>query len=230
MATLGHGPSKSTCDKCYRVTVEPSNEDASRKVTISIYGPKAYQGFLLQVKNEKNETVGQFVDYDEKVYAPVACDDEAGDEDDGVLGHTDARLKYWPTRVGWTIPSTETFSSLRVQGMIVMDLENYHLLPETPVKIHHQPAHVSNLPASVSSSSSLPSASKITASTSITTTSTVTIIPFTDEEEDPNQLFFYVLGIILGMYFVMAMAQYQLQRRKRVYKQEAEQNALTKDW
>ncbi|KAG0174016.1 hypothetical protein DFQ28_007248 [Apophysomyces sp. BC1034] len=221
MATLGHGPSKSTCDKCYHVTVEPNDDDPSQLVTISVFGRHAYQGFLLQVKNEKNETVGEFAGYNEKIYAPVACDDEAGEEDYGVLGHVDASLKSWPTRVGWTIPSTDTFLSLRVQGMVVLDLENYHLLPETTFKIKRRPA--------LSSSFLTASSPTIPAPTSMTTQPVTSVIP-SNYDEDSNQLFVHVLGVIMGIYFVMAMVQYQLQRRRRAHKSRTEQNALTKDW
>ncbi|KAI7870639.1 hypothetical protein BDF14DRAFT_1712253, partial [Spinellus fusiger] len=67
-----------------------------------------------------NETVGTFVDYDETLFAPVACDEYQGDENWGVLGHTNPQLKQWPMEVGWTIDTSLQHSDLRVQGMVVV--------------------------------------------------------------------------------------------------------------
>ncbi|KAI9032501.1 hypothetical protein CLU79DRAFT_681199, partial [Phycomyces nitens] len=68
-----------------------------------------------------NQTVGTFTDYDDSNFAPVACDDEAGDENFGVLGHTNPNLKAWPASTGWTIDTINPNTQLRVQGMVVVN-------------------------------------------------------------------------------------------------------------
>lgn len=75
---------------------------------------------LIQVKDERNRTIGSFVDYDETVYAPVACEEqeaEAADEE-ATLGHVDAKPKHWPVTLRWTTARPATVA--RVQGMVVV--------------------------------------------------------------------------------------------------------------
>ena len=73
MRTIGHGPSKSTCKDCYNVQITQSAED--EPFTISVTSRQEYQGFIIQVKNSNNQTVGEFINFDEDVYYPVLCEE-----------------------------------------------------------------------------------------------------------------------------------------------------------
>ncbi|CAO3695013.1 unnamed protein product [Rhizopus microsporus] len=60
MATVGHGPSKSTCSDCYGLT-----------------GKFAYQGIVMLVKDkDTNRTVGEFKEFDQDLFTSVACDND----------------------------------------------------------------------------------------------------------------------------------------------------------
>lgn len=121
MATIGHGPSKSSCSECYTVSVQGPRGD--NPFLFAVNGPKQYQGLLLQVKNAMNETVGQFVNFDENEFAPVVCEEEADRPIDwaGSIGHANAKLKSWPTVLQWD-PASDASGELRVQGMVVVSI------------------------------------------------------------------------------------------------------------
>ncbi|CAO3610526.1 unnamed protein product [Cunninghamella echinulata] len=51
MATLGHGPSKSTCKDCYHIQVHPSQDSNLSDIKIKVYGSQLYQGLMLLVKD-----------------------------------------------------------------------------------------------------------------------------------------------------------------------------------
>ena len=89
-------------------------------MTITIDGPntRPYQGILVQVKDERNQTIGSFVGYDENVYAPVACEEQEAEAEDATLGHVDAKPKHWPVTLRWTTPHPAPVA--RVQGMVVV--------------------------------------------------------------------------------------------------------------
>lgn len=124
MGTIGHGPSKSSCTDCYRILVHPttgSSPSSTSDITIKIVGTQAYQGLMLLVKDQTNQTVGRFVDFDDAMFAPVACDDEAIEEESvAVIGHLDPRIKSWPVQVGWQADTTLPLGDYRVQGMVVV--------------------------------------------------------------------------------------------------------------
>ncbi|KAI8148718.1 hypothetical protein BJV82DRAFT_503215, partial [Fennellomyces sp. T-0311] len=75
-----------------------------------------------------NQTVGEFINFSEDEYAPVACEEE--DHQDkaldwaGSIGHVDARLKGWPIELSWTSAREDVYASasnvFRVQGMVVV--------------------------------------------------------------------------------------------------------------
>lgn len=119
MATIGHGRSKSSCGDCYTVSIQEPK--GGSPYLFAITGPKEYQGFLAQVKNAKNETVGQFVNFDEDRFAPVVCEEEANRPLDwaGSIGHANAKLKSWPAVLQWD-PSDDALGDLRLQGMVVV--------------------------------------------------------------------------------------------------------------
>ncbi|ORY95258.1 hypothetical protein BCR43DRAFT_492702 [Syncephalastrum racemosum] len=212
MATIGHGPSKSTCDDCYRIKVARTTP-----MTITIHGPntRPYQGILIQVKDERNQTIGSFVDYDENAYAPVACEEQEAESEDATLGHVDAKPKHWPVTLRWTTPHPAPVA--RVQGIVVLDYDNFHLFPETSFKPIAQP----------------PKHTFTTATTAVTdkgdalqATPTVEIIEEEDDEiilpepeslhdPNPNPLFIQVLVVVLILYFFMAVFRFEWQRRRR---------------
>ncbi|KAI8378275.1 hypothetical protein EDC96DRAFT_494133 [Choanephora cucurbitarum] len=124
MATLGHGPSKSTCPDCYGVNI---TTDSPSLVNIHLTGKLAYQGIVLLVKDVyTNKTVGEFRDFDESLFTSVACDDDEDEEDQiepdslAVLGHIDPKLKGWPVDVGWNMEAVKPVTQLKLQGMIVV--------------------------------------------------------------------------------------------------------------
>ena len=126
MGTIGHGPSKSTCDGCYGVHIRQTSE--YDPFVISVNGRQEYQGILLQVKNSDNQTVGEFINFAEDEYAPVACEEEGHEEKGlewaGSIGHVDAKLKGWPIELSWTSAREDVYASesnvFRVQGMVVV--------------------------------------------------------------------------------------------------------------
>lgn len=123
MATLGHGPSKSTCEDCYGVDISSTNS----LVNIHLTGRFPYQGIVLLVKDKHtNKTLGEFQDFDQHLFTSVACDDDEDEQDKiepdtiAVLGHIDAKLKNWPVNVGWNMIATKPLTELKLQGMIVV--------------------------------------------------------------------------------------------------------------
>ncbi|KAL0091933.1 hypothetical protein J3Q64DRAFT_1726206 [Phycomyces blakesleeanus] len=245
MATQGHGPSQSTCDQCYTINIIPITSPNSL-LTVQITGPVKYQGILLQVKNELNQTVGMFTDYSDSDFAPVACDDEAGDENFGVLGHSNPSPKSWPFNVGWTIETIQSKTQLRVQGMVVIDYDNYHVLPETPFKIKRVPTISKPTTSTLDTSTvleDLPTKDKnyptlIDKEDPFVTlhTPTPTLIveaPQFVKPKQPNQLFFQVLCLVFGMYLIMSFGRCQYRRKKRSLTtssvdQEAQQSLVSK--
>ncbi|KAI8379409.1 uncharacterized protein BYT42DRAFT_568699 [Radiomyces spectabilis] len=228
MSVLGHGPSKSTCADCYQVHVFPKEIVDLTPITISITGPEPYQGLLLQVKNENNQTIGEFIDFDESLFGPVSCDDDDGsysdDEIVAVLGQMDPRLKSWPTTAKWRFrPSNALLSSsmLRVQGMVVLDYENFHILPETAfhLKLHGKSMFPStSIPASTIELPPLPSSQAISVPSQVAQPMPhVEPSPWvpTHEEASSHSLFMKVLIVILSMYFIMALLHRYWQKRKR---------------
>lgn len=236
MSTIGHGPSKSTCSDCYSVKMTQETPDSPFSFLVT--GTQEYQGVLFMVKNDLNQTVGEFIDYDENVYAPVACDDDDEENKDaienpGALGHLDAKWKSWPVQVFWQ-PGESVSTDLRFQGMVVVsetadkigehlsklikqtwqiDYDNYHIIPETAFKVHVQRT------ATTSVVSNLPQ---------------VTLVPpppLVEEEEkddddrEPITLFVQVLIVVFAIYFVMALVNYRWQKKKR-----RDVDNLAKDW
>lgn len=123
MATLGYGPSKSTCEECYGVGISSTNS----LVNIHLTGRFPYQGIVLLVKDKHtNKTLGEFQDFDQQLFTSVACDDDEDEQDKiepdtiAVLGHIDAKLKNWPVNVGWNMIATKPLTELKLQGMIVV--------------------------------------------------------------------------------------------------------------
>ncbi|KAI7906689.1 uncharacterized protein BX663DRAFT_497333 [Cokeromyces recurvatus] len=131
MATIGHGPSKSTCPDCYGVKI---STDSPSLVNIHLTGRYAYQGIVLLVKDRyTNKTVGEFQDFDETLFTAVACDDDEDEEDQiepdstAVLGHIDAKLKDWPVNVGWNMEAIKPVTELKLQGMVVVKFNILHV-------------------------------------------------------------------------------------------------------
>ncbi|KAI9479503.1 hypothetical protein BDB00DRAFT_185407 [Zychaea mexicana] len=219
MGTIGHGPSKSTCNNCYSIQISQTTD--VEPFTIKVNGRQEYQGILLQVKNADNQTVGEFINFNEDEYAPVACEEEVPEEQSvdwaGSIGHVDAKLKSWPIELSWTSARDDVYNSMsnvfRVQGMVVMDYDNYHLLPEfsfTIKKRRHIDRPVAPSPPTAADST-------IAADTMITTTidgtlSEATLIPpdhqaQLEQDPEPNALFMQVLCCILAVYFIMTVAR-----------------------
>lgn len=125
MATLGHGPSKSTCPDCYSIKIQPSGDSTMSDITIKVLGTQLYQGVMLLVRDQSNQIVGRFVNYDEDKLAPVACDDEEVSEDsEAVIGHMNAKIKTFPLEVGWKAGDI-MLSQFKVQGMVVVRMFYY---------------------------------------------------------------------------------------------------------
>lgn len=132
MATIGHGPSKSTCKDCYGVKI---STDTPSLVNIHLTGRFAYQGIVLLVKDRyTNKTLGEFQGFDENLFTSVACDDDEDEQDQiepdsmAVLGHIDPKLKEWPVNVGWNMITTKSVTNLKLQGMIVVSLVFFFML------------------------------------------------------------------------------------------------------
>lgn len=124
MATVGHGPSQSTCADCYGVKI---STDSPPLVNIHLTGRFDYQGIVLLVKDKlTNRTVGEFQNFNEDLFTAVACDDDEEPEDQiepdstAVLGHIDPKLKGWPVDVGWDMIATKPVTELKLQGMVVV--------------------------------------------------------------------------------------------------------------
>lgn len=124
MATLGHGPSQSTCDACYGVEI---STQSPHLVNIKVTGRFPYQGIVLLVKDKyTNKTLGEFQDYNEELFTPVACDDDEDEQDKiepdtvAVIGHIDAKWKNWPVNVGWNMLATKPLTELKLIGMVVV--------------------------------------------------------------------------------------------------------------
>lgn len=124
MATVGHGPSQSTCKDCYGVNI---STNSSSLVQIQLTGRFAYEGIILLVKDKyTNKTLGEFQDFDENLFSPVACDDDEDEQDRiepdsiAVLGHVDPKLKQWPVNVGWNMVVDKPLTELKLTGMIVV--------------------------------------------------------------------------------------------------------------
>ncbi|KAI8048617.1 uncharacterized protein B0P05DRAFT_564421 [Gilbertella persicaria] len=124
MATIGHGPSQSTCPDCYGVKI---STDSPSLVNIHLTGRYAYQGIVLLVKDAvTNKTIGEFQDFDETLFTSVACDDDEDEQDQiepdslAVLGHIDPKLKQWPVDVGWNMQPQKPVTRLKLQGMVVV--------------------------------------------------------------------------------------------------------------
>ncbi|ORZ22967.1 hypothetical protein BCR42DRAFT_403692 [Absidia repens] len=229
MGTIGHGPSKSACDDCYRIIIEPSvNSEPSSlsDILIHVAGTRAYQGLMLLVKNQANETVGQFVDFDEAKFAPVACDDEAIEEESvAVIGHIDPYLKSWPIQVGWRADESTPAGDFRVQGMVVIDYDNFHMIPEQSFKLELKKSSSSSSllssPSPTSFSLSNTSSLKSSYSTASTMTTTISsaassttqfktiVTDFGNEEwphESANPFFLHVIAGLMSIYVVMSIA------------------------
>lgn len=126
MSTFGHGPSQTTCENCYGVKI---STDSPHLVNIQVTGRFAYQGIVLIVKDKHtNITLGEFQDYDEKLFGPVACDDDDDIHDKiepdsvAVLGHIDPKWKQWPINVGWNMVAKKPVTELKLIGMVVVRL------------------------------------------------------------------------------------------------------------
>lgn len=124
MATVGHGPSQSTCKDCYGVAI---TTNSSSLVQIQLTGRFPYEGIMLLVKDKyTNKTLGEFQNFDENLFAPVACDDDEDEQDHiepdsiAVLGHIDSKLKHWPVHVGWNMVVDKPLTDLKLVGMIVV--------------------------------------------------------------------------------------------------------------
>ncbi|KAI8364065.1 hypothetical protein BD560DRAFT_403501 [Blakeslea trispora] len=217
MATLGHGPSKSTCPDCYGVNI---TTDSPSLVNIHLTGRNAYQGIVLLVKDaHTNKTVGEFQDFDENLFTSVACDDDEDEEDQiepdslAVLGHIDPKLKGWPVNVGWNMEAVKPITRLKLQGMIVIDYDNFHLLPETFFKIKR-----TIMPTKTATT-------KIEQTTVVheeTVTATETVIeiehPGTMVKQPSNELFTWVFLVCLFFYFGMSLCYQQLVKRRSTQK------------
>lgn len=124
MATLGHGPSQSTCDDCYGVEI---STNSPHLVNIKVTGRFPYQGIVLLVKDKyTNKTLGEFQDYDPDLFTSVACDDDEDEQDKiepdtiAVIGHIDAKWKNWPVTTGWNMVATKPVTELKLIGMVVV--------------------------------------------------------------------------------------------------------------
>ncbi|KAK4515348.1 putative endonuclease lcl3 [Mucor velutinosus] len=214
MATIGHGPSKSTCKDCYGVKI---STDTPSLVNIHLTGRFAYQGIVLLVKDRHtNKTLGEFQDFDTNLFTSVACDDDEDEQDQiepdsmAVLGHIDPKLKEWPVNVGWNMIATKPVTELKLQGMIVIDYDNFHLLPETEFTLKRKV-----LPATI---------------TTATTTTTAAIDPLpthivqvehepgTIIQQESNTLFIWVLSLVIFLYISMSICYRQLKRKKQIVK------------
>ncbi|KAI7892686.1 uncharacterized protein EV154DRAFT_504474 [Mucor mucedo] len=203
MATVGHGPSQSSCKDCYGVGI---TTNSSSLVQIQLTGRFAYEGIMLLVKDKHtNKTLGEFQNFDESLFAPVACDDDEDEQDRiepdsvAVLGHIDSKLKHWPVHVGWNMVVDKPITDLKLIGMIVIDYENFHLLPETEFKIKRKVQKVTT-----------------TSSAAVATHTEIQVEheAGTFVQQVSNELFIWVLSIILTIYVLMSTCFRQLTKRK----------------
>ncbi|KAI8329429.1 hypothetical protein BC941DRAFT_443131 [Chlamydoabsidia padenii] len=212
MGTIGHGPSKSTCNDCYRILVQPVTSSIS-DITIKIVGTQSYQGLMLLVKDQANQTVGRFVEFDDTMFAPVACDDESIEEESvAVIGHVDPRIKSWPIQVGWQ--SDHSGGDYRVQGMVVIDYDNFHMIPEQSFKLERKPISTTTLP---------PSSTGTVLSTDIKEDS----VDMEMEEwplESVNSIFIKVVLVLMVIYVVMSMMLRHVLKYKQQYSLDQQGN------
>ncbi|KAI8071502.1 hypothetical protein BC940DRAFT_293022 [Gongronella butleri] len=232
MAVIGHGRSKSTCEGCYRFVIDTSS--ASGAVRIRVEGTRTFQGLMLMVKDSQQRTVGEFVDFDESLLAPVACDDDddehQGEETTAVLGHVDPHLKSWPIDVSWR-PNADVaaqqppLQSFELQGMVVIDYDNFHMIPPASFRIKHHPIPP---PAANSTSASAMEPTKVEKEAKQPTLLVEQDDPHPPLATDwpvasPNPFFLSLLFGLFGIYFGMVL----LLRYRRHRHQNARRTSLT---
>lgn len=229
MATLGHGPSQSTCDDCYGVEI---STNSPHLVNIKVTGRFPYQGIVLLVKDKyTNKTLGEFQDYDPNLFTSVACDDDEDEQDKiepdtiAVIGHIDAKWKNWPVTTGWNMVATKPVTELKLIGMVVIDYDNFHLLPETEFNIKRKVVQKPIISSSVihhikPTSTALTTTTAAMVSTVIVATATQTIIEVEHDvgtvvHQQTNALFIWVLTVFLSMYCLLSTCYRQLSKRRR---------------
>ncbi|ORX52855.1 hypothetical protein DM01DRAFT_301560 [Hesseltinella vesiculosa] len=205
MPVIGHGPSKSDCPGCYRFHIEPTSDNA--QVVIQVMGSKPFQGLMLMVKDHTQKPVGAFIDYDQNLMGPVACDDDdddhQGEETMAVLGHVHPHWKSWPVRTGWRADVTAT-GRYSVSGMVVIDYDNYHLIPEATFRIEYPV----NSPSTNSTTTSVVGVFTSTSHRSLVSSPTLIVDPANELEwpvESPNPFFLTVLFATFCLYFGMVL-------------------------
>ncbi|CEP13907.1 hypothetical protein [Parasitella parasitica] len=216
MATVGHGPSKSSCTHCYGVKI---STDSPSLVNIHLTGKYAYQGIVLLVKDRHtNKTVGEFQNFDESLFTSVACDDDEDEQDQiepdsvAVLGHIDAKPKEWPVNVGWNMIATKPVTELYLQGMIVLDYDNFHLLPETGFRLKR------TLRPSTMSNDAYP-----------THIVEVEHEPARLVQQESNKLFVWVLSVVVVSYISMSGCYRQAKKKRYVAKSSLLQQQQPED-
>ncbi|CEG75752.1 hypothetical protein RMATCC62417_10744 [Rhizopus microsporus] len=242
MATIGHGPSKSTCSNCYGVSIKTSS---SSLVNIQLTGKFAYQGIVMLVKDkDTNRTVGEFKEFDQDLFTSVACDDD--DEADqvdldsnAVIGHIDSKLKQWPVHVGWTMDIVDKpVTTLKFQGMVVIDYDNFHMLPETEFKLKKTVA-ITTTTSVIETSVEEPTmtiSDPVSRTTEIEHTATQTIIEVehtmdTFVEQERNELFIYTFSILSTLYCSLSVClrKYIKRRKRRIVDDELQLIPTAKD-
>ncbi|KAI9317400.1 hypothetical protein BX666DRAFT_1936904 [Dichotomocladium elegans] len=212
MGTIGHGPSRSKCEGCYSVNI--NQDDPARPIRLTISGRRPFQGLLVQVKNGTGQTVGEFVDYNLDEYGPVVCEEETDREEGwaGNIGHVDAKLKNWPVELYWSSATQDVYDSLSsdffAQVMVVLDYDNYHILPEGQFKVHKV------LPESTAAAAATTPVAPMLPEVTLIASQPV------EKDEEPNTLFLQVFSLLLIVYFAMALLQRRWRGRTAVNPEE----------
>ncbi|KAI9279102.1 hypothetical protein BY458DRAFT_488073 [Sporodiniella umbellata] len=220
MSTIGHGPSKSTCSGCYGISVDT---DMST-VNIELTGKSAYQGIVMLVKEKyTNKTVGEFKDFDENLFWSVECGEDEDEIDrvepdkTSVLGHVDPKWKSWPVNIGWSIdlidrPTVE----LKFQAMVVIDYENFHVLPEKEFKLKKKIVATTKILPSKTAAMTEPNTVTTTISEAIETTLEIEHGNIVAIKQQHNQLFVSTFIALSAFYCSLSVClRYCLQKRKK---------------
>jgi hypothetical protein len=127
MTREGHGSSQSNCHDCYGIAVSGGRDHLS--YSLKVTGKAEFQGFLLYVQDESNNTVGTFSSYDRGMFLPVECQEAVEWDLENTIGHANPALKRWPVEFGWAAAATEEEVSkiqpgdkMTVRGMVVVSM------------------------------------------------------------------------------------------------------------
>ncbi|CAO3688505.1 unnamed protein product [Rhizopus stolonifer] len=154
----------------------------------------------LSLEKHTNKTVGEFKAFDENLFTSVACDDDEDDQDKiepdttAVIGH----------------PVTE----LKLQAMVVLDYENFHMIPETEFKLKRK----------VIATTKAPSEPTFSKNPTVDPTSIIepeeTVLEVEHEEnvvieQEKNQLFVWTFLVLSVFYCSLSVCLRQFLNRRR---------------